>query len=250
MFKWAAEEELISGEKYRDLREVASLVKGKTSAPETEKILPVPEDMLLVTIPYLPETVQAMVRFEWLTGCRPDEVCSLCPVDLDMSNPKCWVYQPDKHKTEHPGHSRFILIGPQAQAVLRPFLGTKVDANCFSPAESEAKRNAERITPGKKPRKAKKKRSRPPRINTRSGLTVEQSTEPVTRPSPHPSPCANGKGKAGLSGKPDSLTNKKNRWPSGSRNIDDIPTNSATIALPNCESMAWTLPKPYSATAR
>src|SRR5262249_9588904 len=42
----------------------------------------------------------------------------------------------------HLDKDRLILIGPQAQAVLRPYLGTKLDAYCFSPAKSEEERNA------------------------------------------------------------------------------------------------------------
>ncbi len=52
---------------------------------------------------------------------RPGEVCALRPVDIDRSG-DVWEYKPLGHKTEHHDRSRMIYIGPQAQAVLTPFL--------------------------------------------------------------------------------------------------------------------------------
>ena len=83
-----------------------------------------------------------MVRFQRLTGCRPGEVCSLRPCDLDRSA-DVWAYRPAGHKTEHLGRERIVWIGPQAQEVLLPYLLRAPDAYCFSPAESDEKRKAE-----------------------------------------------------------------------------------------------------------
>jgi integrase len=116
------------------------------------------------------------VRLQLLTGCRPDEVCRLRPLDLDMGNPSCWVYRPGsdqgphgEHKTAHHGHERLVLIGPKAQEVLRPYLGTKLDAYCFSPTDSERQRSADRrlrrqtpLTPAQRARKPKRGRKRAP----------------------------------------------------------------------------------------
>jgi integrase len=113
--------------------------------------------------------VQAMINLQLITGCRPDEVCRLRPFDLDMSNPACWVYRPGsdagphgQHKPAHEDKDRLILIGPRAQDVLRPYLGTELDAYCFSPAESERQRSEKRqaarhtpMTPSQRARKMK-----------------------------------------------------------------------------------------------
>jgi hypothetical protein len=94
-----------------------------------------------------------------------------------MGNPACWVYRPGsdqgqcgQHKTAHHGHERLVLIGPKAQEVLRPYVGTKLDAYCFSPAESErrrgeARREARRTppTPSQRARRPKARRKRAPR---------------------------------------------------------------------------------------
>jgi site-specific recombinase XerD len=93
----------------------------------------------------------------------------LRPGDLDRGNPGCWVFRPREHKTEHHGHDRLILIGPRAQAVLRPFLDRPAGAYCFSPAEAETRRNALRrearqspMTPSQAARRPKARRQRAP----------------------------------------------------------------------------------------
>src|SRR5690606_25462094 len=55
-----------------------------------------------------------------------------------------WLYIPAEHKTEHHGKARTILIGPRAQAVLRPYLLRPPEQYCFVPSESESKRRAAR----------------------------------------------------------------------------------------------------------
>ena len=151
MFRWAAEEELLPGSVSQDLRTVASLRAGKTAARETTKVRPVSQEHVEATLPRLPPTVRAMVRLQQLTACRPAEVCVLRPMDLDRANPGCWIYRPGSdqgahgaHKTAHHGHERLVFLGPRAQEVLRPFLDTRGDAYCFSPAGSEAARATER----------------------------------------------------------------------------------------------------------
>jgi integrase len=72
-------------------------------------------------------------------------------MDLDMSNPSCWIYRPGsdqnihgEHKTAHHGHDRLILIGPRAQEVIRPFLTTNLSAYLFCPQEATRERNEKR----------------------------------------------------------------------------------------------------------
>jgi integrase len=158
MFRWAAEEELLPASVWQGLRALAGLRAGKTAARETEAVKPVTPDHVEATLPHMPLTVRAMVQFQLWTGCRPDEVCRIRAIDLDMGNPGCWVYRPGsdrgthgQHKTAHKGKVRLVLIGPRAQAVLRPYLGTKLDAYCFSPEAGEEQRNARRRAERKSP---------------------------------------------------------------------------------------------------
>src|SRR5262249_50701497 len=75
-----------------------------------------------------------------------------------------------RHKTTHHGHERLVLIGPKAQELLRPYLGTKPDAYCFSPAESERRRSEARrearqspLTPSQRAPRPESRRKRAPR---------------------------------------------------------------------------------------
>jgi integrase len=172
MFRYAVEEELFPNASavYESLKAVAGLRRGKTDARETERVKPVAADHVEATLAFLPPVVKAMVELQLVTGCRPAEVCLLRPINIDMSNPACWVFRPEKHKTEHHGHDRLIFLGPKAQAILKPYLGTRVDAYCFSPADSERRRAQLRrlnrkspLTPSQRARKPKPRRRRAPR---------------------------------------------------------------------------------------
>ncbi len=91
-----------------------------------------------------------MVRFQRLTGCRPGEVCKLKPNMVDRKNP-VWEIRLENHKTAWRGKSRTIYVGPQAQAVLRPYLNRREDAYCFNPREAVRQklksREESRVTP-------------------------------------------------------------------------------------------------------
>ncbi|MDA0659311.1 MAG: hypothetical protein O3C60_10755 [Planctomycetota bacterium] len=85
MFKWAASEELISHEVPAKLATVEGLRAGRTEAPETDPISPVADEDVNKTLGHLPLIVQAMVRLQRLTGIRPDELCSMRPMDIDRT---------------------------------------------------------------------------------------------------------------------------------------------------------------------
>jgi integrase len=169
MFRWAAEEELLPGSVYDNLAKVTGLRKGKCKARESEKVRPVPQDVVDATLPFLHPMPRAMVELQRLTGMRPGEVCRLRGMDLEVSGP-VWVYRPGSdqapegdHKTAHHGHERAVLIGPRAQEILKPWLKTDLAAYLFSPKEAEALRNAARrqgrkspMTPSQAARKPKK----------------------------------------------------------------------------------------------
>jgi integrase len=116
-----------------------------------------------------------MVRVQYLTGARPGEICVIRGTDIDTSG-KHWLYYPGRdlgpegqHKTAHRGHQRVIVIGPQAQGILRPFLSGDPSAYLFSPAAARAEFDAERrrnrrtpLTPSAKKRRPKQNAQRRP----------------------------------------------------------------------------------------
>lgn len=138
-FQWAASEELIPATVHEALRVVPGLRKGKTSARETKRVKPVDDRIVELTLPHMPVVVADMVRLQRLTGMRPAEVCLICPCDVAMEG-DVWRYTPSYHKTEHHECDRVVALGPQAQAILRPYLLRDKVGFCFTPIESERKR--------------------------------------------------------------------------------------------------------------
>lgn len=167
IFKWATAEEMIPVTIYQALVTVPGLKLGRTTAPEPPPVMPVDNAIVERTLPFMQPIVRDMVRLQLLTGMRPGEICKLRPCDVDRSN-DVWEYKPRSHKTQHHGRSRIVFIGPEAQAILTPYLLRDAKLPCFSPAESmaayfEAKHKA-RVTPmscGNRPgtnRKEKRKK--------------------------------------------------------------------------------------------
>lgn len=168
MFKWAASHEMIPVTIYQALATVPGLRKGRTAAREPEPVGPVADEVVDATIPSLPPVVADLARFQRLTGCRPGEACIVRPCDVDTSG-AVWCYRPESHKTQHHGRERIIMVGPQAQGVLRPYLLREKTAYCFTPADSERKRNLRRrdnrrspMTPSQAKRRPKLHRKHAP----------------------------------------------------------------------------------------
>ncbi len=149
-FKWAAAKEMIPSTTHHSLTMVSGLRMGRTKAAEPKPVKPVNDATVDATLPHLPAVVADMVQLQRLTGMRPGEVCAMRPCDLDRTG-DVWTYTPATHKTQHHGKTRTVFIGERGQAILLRYLARRSDAYCFSPADSEAKRRAERhaarITP-------------------------------------------------------------------------------------------------------
>lgn len=141
VFKWGVENEYVPAPIHQALVAVAGLKSGRSEAVEAAPVQPVREATVNATLPHLSAVVADMVRLQMLTGCRPGEVCLLRPCDVTIQSNGVWAYRPETHKTVHHGKERRIFIGPEGQAVLRPYLVRDAEAYCFSPAESQAQRN-------------------------------------------------------------------------------------------------------------
>lgn len=144
IFRWAAENELIPESAYTALQTVSPLKRGRSTARETAKVLPVPAAHIDPIRPHVSRQVWAIVQLQLLTGARAGELVGIRAVDIDTKG-RVWLYAPPQHKTAHLDHERFIYFGPRAQAVLRPFMANRpVDAYLFSPREAEDERRAQR----------------------------------------------------------------------------------------------------------
>lgn len=149
IFRWAESVELAPAGKWHQLRSLAGLTTGKTAAKDQRRKTGVPDWVVERTIPHLSGTVAAMVRFQRLTGCRPQDVCALRWSDIDRTG-DVWVFRPPGHKTAHRGHTREVYIGPQAQAVILPLVAGREDQPAvFSPRVAWGERRA-KIAGGRK----------------------------------------------------------------------------------------------------
>lgn len=135
VFRWAVENELVPANVHHGLKAVSGLRRGRSEARETEPVRPVPEAFVEAVQSHVLPQVWAMIQLQRFTGMRPGEVVRLRTSDLDMTG-RVLIYQPPAHKTAHHGHERVICIGPKAQAVLRPWLKTDLQAPLFSPREA------------------------------------------------------------------------------------------------------------------
>lgn len=207
IFKWAVAEELIPASVHESLRSVTGLKRGKTTARETEPVKPVPDAWVDAILPHVAPQVAAMIELQRLTGMRPEEVTLMRPCDIDMTA-AVWVYEPYRHKNKWRDHRRLVPLGPQAQAIVRPYLDRRTDAFLFSPVEAEEWRNQQRrqkrqspMTPSQANRKPKSKPKRPKRerydtASYRRAITygikkanrrrAQQEGEAVTVPHWHP----------------------------------------------------------------
>ena len=71
MFRWATEEELIKSSVYHSLLAVRGLRKGLPGVRESKKVRPAPVASIKAVLAGVGPILQAMIRFQYLTGCRP-----------------------------------------------------------------------------------------------------------------------------------------------------------------------------------
>ena len=139
LIRWAAGEELVGQGVVDALTNVKGLQMGRTDAWEPEPVQPVSDATIKATMPFLTPTVAAMVQVQRWSGARPNEICRLRLVDIDMSRPDVWIYKPPKHKLSYKGIVRSVPLGPKCQAAIRPLMTADQPielADFFSPTRN------------------------------------------------------------------------------------------------------------------
>ena len=136
MFKWAVSEGLCPPAIYFALATVPGLRRGRSAATESKPREPVSWEHVAATLPELSPTVAAMVLLQWHTGVRSQSVCLAKPEQFDTTV-QPWEWLP-RHKTESQGKSLVVYVGPQAQAVVRPFMESRT--YLFQPLHLNGKR--------------------------------------------------------------------------------------------------------------
>jgi integrase len=139
LFRWATVNEYVPDGLVHALEAVEPLRPGQTDAPELDPVTDIDDTLVDKTLAVMQRVPRDLIRFIRLVGCRPGEACMIRPCDVDTSTP-VWRWTLPKHKNAWRGHGRVVLVGPKAQAVLRPYLKRQPERYCFSPIESERER--------------------------------------------------------------------------------------------------------------
>ena len=134
-FKWGTENELVPPTVYHGLQAVVGLKRGRSPVRDTDPVRPVPDAHVEAVLRLANRQIAAMIQLQRFTGMRPGEVTIIRGCDLDTTG-EIWVFAPNSHKTEHHGHERHIYLGPQAKAILKPFLQRDPNGYLFSPKEA------------------------------------------------------------------------------------------------------------------
>jgi integrase len=123
MLKWGVSEGFVPHDVYYRVQAMEPLLKWRCAAMEPEPIGPVEDAVVEATLAHLRQPVADMVRFQRLTSCRPGEACRLAPIEIDRCfSPGVWAACPGRHKTAWRGQTKVIVIGPQAQEILAPWM--------------------------------------------------------------------------------------------------------------------------------
>jgi integrase len=192
LFKWGAANELVPASVHHGMTAVAGLRMGRSEARESEPVKPVPEAFVDAVRPHVAPQIWAMIELQRLTGARPGEVVIMRTMDIDMAG-RVWVYTPSRHKTEHHGKERQIYLGPQAQAVLWPWLRPELAAYLFSPKEVleahyKARREGRKTphTPSSRARQRATRRERAPQDHYTTQSYDRAIAVACKRAFPHP----------------------------------------------------------------
>lgn len=125
------------------LKTISPLRMG--DAPESSTRGAVDDETIAATLKHLPPVLQALVKFQRLTGCRPGEACRVSMGEVTREGPNFWVYRPAKHKGAWRGKAREVILGPNVIELLTPWL--RADGlPLFSPKQTSPNPSAPRKT--------------------------------------------------------------------------------------------------------
>jgi integrase len=154
MFRWAVAQQFAGVDTWRSLQAVPALRRGRTPAKggrparEGRKVRPPDPAAIEGAKAHLPPMLRAMVELQLFSGMRPNELCSLRPMDLAKTEVRgvfaYHVQDDEANKNSWRDIDRTVYIGPRGMAILKPWMNIAPHEYVFSPARSEALRNAER----------------------------------------------------------------------------------------------------------
>ena len=153
IWRWGVRKRGIPASLLAELSERQGPRHGQVREPRV--VDPASPTAIAATLPFLSVPVRGAFQFQFATGCRPNEALSLTPGQIQRSGvvripgagefelpAGVWCYVPAKHKMRSRGKPRYIMIGPDVQAILAPFLDRGQHEYCFCPRESVGAKKA------------------------------------------------------------------------------------------------------------
>jgi len=175
--KWAVSEDLCPVEVLEKSRAVEGLRRGKTSAPDRPPVQPVSDEVVDATLTHLSPVVRDLVQVIRLTGARPKEIRLLRVRDIIAIDGGLYETDLANHKNAWRGQVREITFGPEASAILCPYLDQDSDAYVFSPKRAveliniEKRKNRKtRVQPSQQNRRKANPKRRPGKYYTANSL--------------------------------------------------------------------------------
>lgn len=128
VFRWGVSRETVKPEQLIALESLIPLRRGE--AKDNPKRQPVAIEVVEMTIPFVNQVIADMIRLQLFTGCRPSELFTLTPGEVDRTGGE-WMIRKRGHKTEHHSKSRAIPVVGKARAVLSKYLLQSDNKLCF-----------------------------------------------------------------------------------------------------------------------
>lgn len=124
VFRWAETKGHVAPGTWQHLKAVAPIRRNNRRARNTAPRKPCDwERQVVPAMEWMYPQVKAMVLVQFYGGMRPGEIVTMRRSEIDQAGPEgCWVYRPATHKGTHRGQELAKVLGPQAQAVLGPWL--------------------------------------------------------------------------------------------------------------------------------
>lgn len=120
IWRWAELHNLVPHGSYANLAALPPL-DGRSGVPKGEGMgASKLADVLQVAACAVPPAGD-MLLVQWWCGMRSGEVRIMRTVDLDRKN-SVWFYYPSQHKNQWRGEERVVMVPPEAQILLAPFL--------------------------------------------------------------------------------------------------------------------------------
>jgi len=118
LFRWAAREGHLPHSIAAELAQVDPLRFGRSAARERAPSTLVTREMIRAIRPFLTRSAANMVVVQWLSGMRPGEVVRMTR-DRLFEFEGLMIYEPVRHKLEHFGIRRVIVLVREAVEIVR-----------------------------------------------------------------------------------------------------------------------------------